>query len=125
MWTSSFYLNATASFQDPKQYVSSILEVHRRFRTLVTQSFNHDAGFVQALDKACTAFINTNQVTELAKNTTKSPELLARYCDLLLRKSAKNPEENELEETLNQVMIVFKYIEVGVREAYGNLAVSA
>lgn len=99
--------------------MSSILEVHRRFSTLVTHSFNHDAGFVQALDKACTAFINSNQVTELAKNTTKSPELLARYCDLLLRKSAKNPEENELEETLNQVMVVFKYIEVGICEIYG------
>lgn len=92
--------------------MTSILEVHRRFNTLVTQSFNHDAGFVQALDKACTAFINQNSVTELAKNTTKSPELLARYCDLLLRKSSRNPEEAELEETLNQVMIVFKYIEV-------------
>ena len=36
--------------------------------------------------------------------SSKSPELLARYCDLLLRKSSKNPEESELEDTLNQVV---------------------
>ena len=36
--------------------------------------------------------------------SSKSPELLARYCDLLLKKSAKNPEEAELEDTLNQVV---------------------
>ena len=26
-----------------------------------------------------------------------------RYCDILLKKSSKNPEEAELEDTLNQV----------------------
>ena len=36
--------------------------------------------------------------------SSKSPELLARYCDLLLKKSSKNPEEAELEDTLNQVV---------------------
>ena len=30
---------------------------------------------------------------------------------MLLQKSSKNPEEAELEDTLNQVMVVFKYIE--------------
>ena len=43
--------------------------------------------------------------------TSKSPELLARFCDTLLKKSSKNPEEGELEETLKSVMIVFKYVE--------------
>ena len=39
----------------------------------------------------------------MANSSSKSPELLARYCDLLLKKSSKNPEEAELEDTLNQV----------------------
>ncbi|RCN51234.1 cullin family protein [Ancylostoma caninum] len=42
---------------------------------------------------------------------SKSPELLAKYCDQLLRKSSKMPEESELEDMLTQVMVVFKYIE--------------
>lgn len=78
---------------------------------MVLTAFRSDNGFVAALDKACGKFINANQVTVASKSTSKSPELLAKYCDLLLKKSSKNPEEAELEDTLNQVMVVFKYIE--------------
>ncbi|GFW45263.1 cullin-1 [Trichonephila clavipes] len=96
---------------DPKIYVNTILEVHRKYNALVLTAFNNEAGFVAALDKACGKFINNNAVTTIANSSSKSPELLAKYCDLLLKKSSKNPEESELEESLNQVMIVFKYIE--------------
>ena len=47
----------------------------------------------------------------MVTNSSKSPELLAKYISVLLQKSSKNPEEAELEDTLNQCMIVFKYIE--------------
>lgn len=40
----------------------------------------------------------------MVQSSSKSPELLARYCDSLLKKSSKNPEEAELEDTLNQVV---------------------
>ncbi|XP_015512368.1 cullin-1 isoform X2 [Neodiprion pinetum] len=96
---------------DPKIYVSTILEVHKKYNALVLVAFNNDSGFVAALDKACGRFINSNSITRAANSSSKSPELLAKYCDLLLKKSSKNPEEAELEDTLNQVMVVFKYIE--------------
>lgn len=95
---------------DPKIYVQTILEVHRKYHALVLTSFNNDNGFVAALDKACGKFINSNAVTVASKNNSKSPELLAKYCDLLLKKSSKNPEEAELEDTLNQVVFYHLYI---------------
>lgn len=55
-------------------------------------------------DQACGRFINNNAVTKMVQSSSKSPELLARYCDSLLKKSSKNPEEAELEDTLNQVV---------------------
>ncbi|XP_055385640.1 cullin-1 [Condylostylus longicornis] len=100
-----------AEASDPKIYVQTILEVHKKYNALVLTAFNNDKGFVAALDKACGKFINTNSVTIASKSASKSPELLAKYCDILLKKSSKNPEEAELEDTLNQVMVVFKYIE--------------
>ncbi|KAL5011148.1 hypothetical protein ScPMuIL_013453 [Solemya velum] len=100
-----------SALNDPKLYVQTILDVHKKYHAMVITAFSNDAGFVAALDKACGRFINSNFVTKLANASSKSPELLARYCDLLLKKSSKNPEEAELEDTLNQVMIVFKYIE--------------
>uniref|UniRef100_A0AAY3ZZC8 Cullin-1 n=1 Tax=Denticeps clupeoides TaxID=299321 RepID=A0AAY3ZZC8_9TELE len=100
-----------SALNDPKIYVQTILDVHRKYNALVMSAFNNDAGFVAALDKACGKFINNNAITKMAQTSSKSPELLARYCDSLLKKSSKNPEEAELEDTLNQVMVVFKYIE--------------
>jgi len=99
------------AINEPKIYVSTILEVHRKYNALVLTAFNNDSGFVASLDKACGKFINNNAVTRIAAQSSKSPELLAKYCDILLKKSSKNPEEAELEDTLNQVMVVFKYIE--------------
>merc|ERR1711902_427884 len=99
------------ALNEPKIYVSTILEVHRKYNALVLTAFNNDSGFVASLDKACGKFINNSAVTKHASQSSKSPELLAKYCDILLKKSSKNPEEAELEDTLNQVMVVFKYIE--------------
>lgn len=100
-----------SALNDPKVYVSTILDTHKKFNAMVLTAFNNDSGFVAALDKACGRFINNNAVTQAANSSSKSPELLAKFCDLLLKKSSKNPEEAELEDTLNQVMVVFKYIE--------------
>lgn len=80
--------------------------MHKKYNALVLVAFNNDSGFVAALDKACGRFINSNSVTRAANSSSKSPELLAKYCDLLLKKSSKNPEEAELEDTLNQVSIL-------------------
>ncbi|KAI6244043.1 hypothetical protein M3Y99_00073600 [Aphelenchoides fujianensis] len=101
---------ANTAISDPKQYVNVILEVHARYSQLVNKTFRGDAGFVQAMDKALTSFVNNNRVTEISKSASKSPELLARCCDLLLRKSSRNPEDRELEDLLSQVIVVFKYV---------------
>lgn len=100
-----------AAINDPKLYVQTILEVHSKYDMLVLRAFHNDKGFVAALDKACGRFINNNAVTKKCNNSSKSPELLARYCDILLKKNTKNSEDAELEDTLAQVMIVFTYIE--------------
>jgi cullin 1 len=87
------------SSQEPKTYVDALLEVHKKYNELVQTAFSGEAGFVASLDKACREFVNRNQVCKTS--TSKSPELLARFCDSLLKKSSKNPEENELEDVLN------------------------
>ncbi|ORX99040.1 Cullin-domain-containing protein [Basidiobolus meristosporus CBS 931.73] len=94
---------------EPKTYVDALLEVHIKYNDLVSNAFRGEAGFVASLDKACREFVNRNKVCKAS--TSKSPELVARYCDTLLRKSAKNPEEADLEDLLNNIMTVFKYVE--------------
>lgn len=96
---------------DPKVYFHALYDVHRKHSEMIQQAFSGDSGFIQSLDKACSKFVNNNEVTKLAKSSAKSPELLAKFCDTLLRKSAKNPDDAELEDTLQSVITVFQYIE--------------
>ena len=42
---------------DPKVYVNTILQVHKKFSTLVQEAFANDTGFVAALDKVCRVYI--------------------------------------------------------------------
>jgi cullin 1 len=69
---------------------------------MVIKAFKNDAGFMGSLDKACREFINRNKIC--SASSSKSPELLARYADILLKKSAKMPEESELESLLNDIV---------------------
>ncbi|KAF7982936.1 hypothetical protein HWV62_3733 [Athelia sp. TMB] len=94
---------------DPKAYVDALLEVHRKNAETVTRSFRGEAGFVASLDKACREFVNRNAAT--GTSSSKSPELLAKHADMLLRKSNKMAEDGDLEGALNRVMVLFKYIE--------------
>ena len=94
---------------EPKLYVDALLQVHTRYQNLVNDAFNAESEFVRSLDNACREFVNRNRICKTA--TTKSPELLARYTDSLLKKGSKAAEESELEEMLVQIMTVFKYIE--------------
>lgn len=73
-----------AAVNDPKLYVQTILDVYGKYDMLVLSAFHNDKGFVAALDKACGRFINNNAVTKKCNNSSKSPELLARYCDILV-----------------------------------------
>ncbi|KAI0357405.1 Cullin-domain-containing protein [Trametes cingulata] len=100
---------AAASEVDPKAYVDALLEVHQKNSETVNRSFRGEAGFVASLDKACREFVNRNAAT--GTSTTKSPELLAKHADALLRKNNKMAEEEDLESALNKVMVLFKYID--------------
>ncbi|PBK82193.1 Cullin repeat-containing protein [Armillaria gallica] len=81
----------TLEVLDPKAYVGALLEVHAKNSAIVTRSFRGEAGFVASLDKACRDFVNRNAATGTSSN--KSPELLAKHTDLLLRKNNKMAEE--------------------------------
>lgn len=90
-------------------FVENMLRVHERYTALIKDVFKGDQIFVSALDKACSSVINHQG--EKTKQYCSSPELLARYCDLLLRKSSKSFNEIEIENRLVQSMIIFKYLD--------------
>lgn len=98
-----------ADKMDPKIYVEALLDIHNQYEVLVKKAFKDEAEFTRSLDNACKEFVNRNSVCVSGSN--KSPELLAKYADALLKKSATSVDEADLENALVQIMTVFKYIE--------------
>lgn len=94
---------------EPKVYVEALLDTHSRYQGLVKRAFADEPEFTRSLDNACREFVNRNEICKAG--SSKSPELLAKYTDVLLRKSGAGVEESELDATLTQIMTVFKYIE--------------
>ena len=108
--------NSSLENMDPKAYVDALLTVHAHYNDLVTRAFGGESEFVRSLDSACKEYVNHNKVCE--KQTNRSPELLAKYSDTLLKKTAQNAEEDDLETQLNQIVwcfLSFQYAHAHVR----------
>lgn len=88
------------------QFVEGMLKVHGKYEELITDTFNSDPIFFSALDKACASVINSRFYE---KQPCKSAELVARYCDSLLKKSKST--ESEIETKIAKSITIFKYIE--------------
>ncbi|XP_073990982.1 cullin 2 [Rhodnius prolixus] len=90
------------------QFVESMLDVHKKYKELIQDVFKSDQAFMGALDKACSSVINYKINPKLP---CRSPELLAKYCDTLLKKSSKGSSESEIDDRLANSITIFKYID--------------
>ncbi|XP_014295196.1 cullin-2 [Microplitis demolitor] len=89
------------------QFVEGMLDVHSKYSAMIEEVFKRDQAFIAALDKACSAAVNHRPERQPAR----APELLAKYCDSLLKKSAKGISESEIDDKLAKSIIVFKYVD--------------
>ncbi|EFP11033.1 hypothetical protein GCK72_017604 [Caenorhabditis remanei] len=114
--------NADSLATDPEKYVQQLLIMFDKFSALVREGFCDDARLLTARDKAFRAVVNDSSIfkTEMMNKKgrsfaveSKCAELLANYCDLLLRKTqlSKKLTSEEIDEKLNQVLLVLKYVE--------------
>lgn len=110
--------------QDSEKYVERLLQLFNQFSLLVKDAFSDDPRFLTARDKAYKQVVNDTQVFRLelpskqnagVKCTpeSKCPELLANYCDMLLRKTplSKKLTSDEIESKLRDVLLVLKYVQ--------------
>ncbi|XP_035234153.1 cullin-5-like isoform X2 [Stegodyphus dumicola] len=109
--------------QDSEKYVAQLLELFRRFSKLVKESFINDPRFLASRDKAFKKIVNDISVFSLELPTKKRtgktepesrcPELLANYCDMLLRKTplSKKLTSDEIEGKLKDVLLILKYVQ--------------
>lgn len=96
------------TLKEPWEYVAPLLALHKKHMDISSKTFLNSGAFVAAVDKAFRAIINDTTTNPLAL----APEVLARYCDVLLRKGAKDAtSENDLEQRMQDVLVLFKYVD--------------
>lgn len=114
---------------DSEKYVEELLTLFNRFSKLVKEAFNDDPRFLTARDKAFKTVVNDSTIFKLElpnKNKgggsgglnvktqpeSRCPELLANFCDMLLRKTpySKKLTSDEIQAKLKDVLLVLKYV---------------
>lgn len=99
-----------SSSEDSRKYVETLIGVYQKYSQKLDVAFEGDTALKEAMDKALKHAVNRNGVTSNGKRSARSPELLAKYCDTLLKKGSK-VEDDQLERHLANVMIIFQYLE--------------
>jgi cullin 3 len=86
---------------DAGAFVCSLLELRKKCDEMLRLGLNSDKSFSQALNNAFEYFVNKNP---------RSPEYISLFMDGKLRKGTKGGTEEELEESLENAIILFRYI---------------
>lgn len=121
---SDMVASADVITQDSEKYVERLLDLFRRFSKLVQEAFNDDPRFLTARDKAFKSVVNDTKIfklelpcnnargTKITTPESKCPELLANYCDMLLRRTplSKRLTSDQIEVRLKDVLLVLKYV---------------
>ena len=84
--------------------IKDLTELHDKYKGLVEQCFDASHIFVQTLDQAFKKFVNTSV------GGFNMSELLAYYCDYLMRSNNRSTE-SEMERKLDKIVRLFCYLE--------------
>ena len=87
---------------DPVLYVQGLLTLRDKYQQVIEQAFESDKQFINALNQAFEHFINLNQ---------HSPEYISLFVDDQLRKGMKGTSEEEVEQVLDKVVMLFRYLQ--------------
>eukprot|EP01012_Entosiphon_sulcatum_P037927 TRINITY_DN4889_c0_g1_i1.p1 TRINITY_DN4889_c0_g1~~TRINITY_DN4889_c0_g1_i1.p1 ORF type:complete len:769 (-),score=186.60 TRINITY_DN4889_c0_g1_i1:539-2845(-) len=129
--------HAEAPELDFKNYVTDMIELHDKYSTILQRVLDNHTVFQKAIKDAFESFINQNisispnkkreaaereekaadkgatqrsTILSTQNNSVTSSELLANYCDLLMKNSADKMSDDDLEEVLDKVVSLFGYI---------------
>lgn len=86
---------------DAISFVCSLLDLRKKCDEMLLQGLHGDKSFSQAVNNAFEYFVNKN---------SRSPEYISLFMDGKLRKGSKGGTEEELEESLENAIILFRYI---------------
>lgn len=91
----------TEQSKDPVKFVERLLEMRRHFQDVIRESFSNDREFIKAMKEAFEHFVNVDH---------RCAQFLALYVDSGLRANFKNLSADDIEERLDDVIILFRFL---------------
>lgn len=85
-----------------RSMVQDLLDFKDKLDSIVHKCFNHNDKYVNSLREAFEYFVN--------QRSNKPAELIAKYVDMKLRSGNKEATEEELEQILDKIMVLFRFI---------------
>ena len=83
-----------------------------RCRQLIKDAFDSEVQYLWALDAGCRTIVNRPVPRRGGGGAAHTaPDLLAKYCDLCLKKSKHFTSDGEIEEKMNALIIIFQYVD--------------
>ncbi|RYR64882.1 hypothetical protein Ahy_A03g010909 isoform A [Arachis hypogaea] len=95
-------VNDPERLKDPVEFVQRLLDEKDKYDKIINFAFNNDKSFQNALNSSFEYFINLNP---------RSPEFISLFVDDKLRKGLKGVSEDDVEVTLDKVMMLFRYLQ--------------
>ncbi|CAG8559228.1 15498_t:CDS:10 [Funneliformis caledonium] len=83
--------------------VEDLLALKKKMDSIVAISFDRNYNFAHTVKESFEVFINQRQ--------NKPAELIAKYVDLKLKLGNKRMDDSEIEKTLDEVLVLFRYIQ--------------
>ncbi|CAI2167115.1 6046_t:CDS:10 [Funneliformis geosporum] len=83
--------------------VEDLLALKKKMDSIVAISFDGNYNFAHTVKESFEVFINQRQ--------NKPAELIAKYVDLKLKLGNKRMDDSEIEKTLDEVLVLFRYIQ--------------
>ncbi|TPX64061.1 hypothetical protein SpCBS45565_g06144 [Spizellomyces sp. 'palustris'] len=93
--------------KDPREYAESLMSLQAKYMGMCDEVFAGNLAFTAAVDKAFRSIVNS----AVPSTSSSAAELLARYCDLLLKRTAKGLIESEVDDKLSRMITLFKYLD--------------
>jgi len=100
------FANTTGDNMAPG-FVEGLLAVYTKNKEIVESAFSNDKQFCSALDISFAAVVNHRPSLS---QPCKSAELLAKCCDILLKKSADGPDEAQIDVKLDGCFKILAYL---------------
>ncbi len=97
----------------PNVYFKNIIATYHYFDNIIKKNFNSDMRFIKSLASAFTNIVNENII--ISNNPKIAPsgkgaEFIAKYTDIVLKKSNTEHDNDTIDTAINDIATVFKYI---------------